>query len=125
MKGVSTVIAVLLMLIIAIALVALAWGFISGTFSSSTVEAFSVGESFEDTVRVTNEGTETIESFSPFIVDGNPSPYTIQTATGTIEQEETGFFKIETPLATGSHTLRLCTLSMCQAVFLTKIAPPP
>ena len=112
MKGVSTVIAVLLMLIITIALVALAWGFISGTFSSSTVEAFSVGESFEDTVRVTNEGTETIESFSPFIVDGNPFPYTIQTATGTIEPGEMGVVKIETLLATGSHPYRYSILSM-------------
>lgn len=68
-KGISTVIASVLTVMIVIGLGGTSYLFVSGEFSSKTTTAFSIADSVEDTIIIRNEGTETLLSFTSVIVD--------------------------------------------------------
>jgi len=68
-KGISSVIATVLMLAIVIALVGIAWMFVSGVFTATTATAFSIVDSYQDTVTIKNDGNVPITSLTA-TVDG-------------------------------------------------------
>jgi len=68
-KGVSAVIATVLMLAIVIALAGTAWMFMSGVFTATTANSFSIVDSYQDTVTIRNDGTDPITSLTA-TVDG-------------------------------------------------------
>lgn len=76
-KGVSTVIAVLLMLVITLSLIGLAYGFITGIFGGRIATTFSIADTYGDTVTVRNDGTVPISSFTKFTVDGEAVNYSV------------------------------------------------
>ena len=69
-KGISSVIATVLMLAITIALVGIAWMFVSGVFTATTATAFSIVDSYQYIVTIRNDGTVPITSLTA-TVDGN------------------------------------------------------
>ena len=69
-KGISSVIATLLMLVITISLVGFAYTYISGTLTSKTSTAFSVVDALNDMVILRNDGTDPITKFTATL-DGN------------------------------------------------------
>jgi len=70
-KGISTVIATILVLTITIALAGTAYLYISGVFTSKVVTSFSIIDSFNDSVTIRNSGTEPITKITATL-DGNP-----------------------------------------------------
>lgn len=71
MKGISSVIASVLMLVIVVALGGTAYLFVSDTFSGSVSSTFELLDSINDTVTIRNSGTGQIASLSATL-DGNP-----------------------------------------------------
>lgn len=69
-KGISTVIATILMLMITIGLGGTAYLFISGTFTSKTAATFEVIDEVNGIVTIRNSGTETITRITATL-DGN------------------------------------------------------
>ncbi|MEM5814143.1 MAG: LamG-like jellyroll fold domain-containing protein, partial [Candidatus Aenigmatarchaeota archaeon] len=70
-KGISTVIASVLMLMIVIALAGTAYLYISGTFTSKTATTFEIIESVNDTVTIRNSGTEAITNIKATLDGGD------------------------------------------------------
>ncbi|MBU5537369.1 MAG: hypothetical protein KQA38_02280 [Candidatus Aenigmarchaeota archaeon] len=70
-KGISTVIASVLMLMIVIALAGTAYLYISGTFTSKTATTFEIIESVNDTVTIRNSGTESITNIKATLDGGD------------------------------------------------------
>ena len=71
MKGVSTIIGIMLMLIITIALVGLAYAYFIGVFTGQTRQAISYVDSYSGNLVIQNIGTEPVRSFTIFKVNGN------------------------------------------------------
>ena len=90
-KGISTVIATLLMLIITIALVGFSYTFISGTFTGKVSTAFSVIDSYKDTITISNIGTDPITSFRSVTVDGSPANYLVTSQDNSL----VGYWKLD------------------------------
>jgi len=78
-NGISSIIATILMLVITIAMAGTAWMFVSGVFTSTTATAFSIVDSYQDTVTIRNDGTAPITSFSTATVDGQPASIAVVT----------------------------------------------
>ncbi|MBI4009936.1 MAG: hypothetical protein HY361_01955 [Candidatus Aenigmarchaeota archaeon] len=77
MKGISSIIATLLMLIITIALVGFSYTYISGVFTTKTSEVFYVVDSLNDTITISNDGTAPITAFRSVKIDGNDAVYSV------------------------------------------------
>lgn len=71
MKAISAVVATILMLVITIALGGTAYLYISGILSGTTSTAFSIIDTYNDTVVIRNDGTDAIKSITA-TVDGIP-----------------------------------------------------
>ncbi len=71
-KGISTVIAAILLLMIVITLAGTAYMFTSGFLTSKISTSFSIIGSADDVIVVRNDGSEPITSFKHVAVDGNP-----------------------------------------------------
>lgn len=76
-KGVSTIIATILVLMITISLAGIAWMYIAGMFTSQTSGAFFIVDTSGNTVAIRNSGTAPITSFSSVRVDGNIVTYSV------------------------------------------------
>ena len=70
-KGISAVIATILMLVIVIAVSGTAYLYISGVLTGRVAETFSVLDTFNDSAVIRNDGTAPISSMTA-ILDGNP-----------------------------------------------------
>jgi flagellin-like protein len=75
-KAISSIIATVLMLMIVIALGGTAYFFVSGTFSGKTAESFTIIDVYNDTIIISNAGTETISSITA-TMDGSPAPIAV------------------------------------------------
>ena len=94
MKGISTVVATLLMLIITIALAGLAYSYISGIFTARTAVVLAIDKADCDpttnaiTVALRNDGTSPINlnaiTLSGTKADGSAIPSTTCAASGTL-----------------------------------------
>ncbi|MDI6807330.1 MAG: hypothetical protein QMD14_06045 [Candidatus Aenigmarchaeota archaeon] len=74
-KGISAVVATVLMLIITIALASTAYMFVFGGFTTRISTAFSIVGAYEDMVTIRNEGTSAITSLTSVTVDGEHVAY--------------------------------------------------
>lgn len=72
-KGVSSVIATLLMVVIAISMGGLAYGYVAGIFVSQTSAAFNIISTNQNSVVIKNLGTSVISSLV-MSLDGGPGP---------------------------------------------------
>ncbi|MCS7123374.1 MAG: hypothetical protein RMJ17_02260, partial [Candidatus Aenigmarchaeota archaeon] len=70
-KGISTVVATVMMLVIAIALVGSAYVFISAIFTARTATVFSIIDANYGNITIRNEGTANISSIRA-VIDGRP-----------------------------------------------------
>lgn len=126
MKGVSTIIAVILLLMITVALISLFWVFSTGLFSSITsnvgkqtdASITKAGSEFtiinakntsltQISVTIRNSGTQNLDADTLVaFVDDNA---TAETASGTVAPGSTLVFTVTTPysMSTCSHVLRL------------------
>ncbi|MBI4009621.1 MAG: LamG domain-containing protein [Candidatus Aenigmarchaeota archaeon] len=75
MKGISSIIATLLVLIITIGLFGFSYTYISGVFTTKTAEVFYVVDAFSDTVTISNDGTAPITAFRSVKIDGSDAVY--------------------------------------------------
>jgi FlaG/FlaF family flagellin (archaellin) len=76
-KGISTIIATILILTITISLIGVAWIYISGMFTGKTSTSFFILDTSGNTVTIRNSGTAPITSFSSVRVDGNLVSYAL------------------------------------------------
>jgi hypothetical protein len=76
-KGISAVIATILVLIITVGLAATAWMFVSGVFTARVSTAFSVIDTYANTIIIRNDGTVPITSFNSITVDESPATYLV------------------------------------------------
>jgi flagellin-like protein len=87
MKGISAVIAVLLLLVITLGLVGLAYGYISGVFTAKTAVVLSIEDAectvSDITVWVTNDGTTTSGSVDVNVTDDGSCSITSIAGGGT------------------------------------------
>src|SRR3990170_7792517 len=77
-KGISEVIASIVMIVITISLAGVAYGYIMGVFTSKTSTTFSIVDAFQDTIAIRNDGTTPIDQFSIVTVDGSPATYLVE-----------------------------------------------
>jgi flagellin-like protein len=131
-KGITPIIAIIILLLITIALAGAAWAFLSGVLVSQTQKSFyiqpggayctydSSNGTYFITVRVVNIGTATLET-SDFIVRSidDVDPITLNTI--TIEPRDAGVILNSTNTTLGisgpgSHTLRLGTVASLQTI---------
>ncbi|MBI4010442.1 MAG: LamG domain-containing protein [Candidatus Aenigmarchaeota archaeon] len=75
-KAISTVIGTLLMLVITIGLFGFSYSYIYGVFTSKTSETFSVVDSLNDAVTISNDGTSVIINIKATL-DGNSVPIAV------------------------------------------------
>ncbi|MBI4010537.1 MAG: LamG domain-containing protein [Candidatus Aenigmarchaeota archaeon] len=75
-KAISSIIGTLLMLIITIGLFGFSYSYISGVFTSKTSETFSVVDSLNDTITISNDGTSVIVNIKATL-DGNSVPIAV------------------------------------------------
>lgn len=90
-KGVSTVIATILILLITISLVGIAWIYISGMFTSQVATTFFIADTSGNAVTIKNTGTAPITSFSSVRVDGNQVDYSVDTQDSSL----VGYWKLD------------------------------
>lgn len=69
-KGISSIIATILMLTIVIALAGSAYVFVGGFFTSKTAQSFGIIDSYNDTLTIANDGTVAIDNMTA-TVDGS------------------------------------------------------
>ncbi|MBU5537037.1 MAG: fibrinogen-like YCDxxxxGGGW domain-containing protein [Candidatus Aenigmatarchaeota archaeon] len=119
-KGISTVIGVILMLMITIALAGTAYLYISGTFTSRLATPFSVIGSTGSKVTIRNDGTSEITKITATL-DGQSVNLKMQPIQPGQVAEIIPL--IPSMLSVGTHTLRLCTSSMCSTAILTITGP--
>ena len=118
MKAISSIIGTMLMLIITLALVGFTYTFISGVFTGKTSTAFSVLDAYQDTVTISNQGTEEIKEIEGTVAGNqinllvSPSP---------VPPGQTATVKLANPLPLGTYSIRLCTSSTCNTAILTII----
>ncbi len=89
MKGMSAVIATILMLAITIALAGTAYLYISGILTGKISTSFSIIESSQDSVTIMNDGSSPITSFSSVKVDGADAVYRVSTQ----DDSTAGYYK--------------------------------
>lgn len=77
MKGISTIVATILMLAITIALAGTSYLYISGALTSKISTSFSLVYSYTSTVTIRNDGVAPITSFTKVTVDGKPVSYSV------------------------------------------------
>ncbi|MEM5797610.1 MAG: LamG-like jellyroll fold domain-containing protein [Candidatus Aenigmatarchaeota archaeon] len=92
-KGISTVIASVLMLMIVIALGGTTYLFISNTFTSKTATAFEVINEVNGTVTIRNIGTETISKITATL-DGDPVKIAVIPKTNPITNGLVAYYKM-------------------------------
>jgi hypothetical protein len=111
MKGISAVIAVILVLIITIGLGASAWILISGVITGRVATAFSIIDINSDdlVILVRNEGTRTISTMRA-VADGTEVP--VNFPGGPIEPGQFGKVELGLLPETGRLNVRLLTASM-------------
>jgi len=121
MKAISPIIGIMLMLIITLALVGFTYTFVSGVFTVKTSTAFSVLDAYQDTVTIRNDGTNEIKTQDiKGTVKGNP--VNLLVSPSPIPPGQTATVKpLSASLPIGTHSLRLCTSSMCNTAILTII----
>jgi hypothetical protein len=81
-KGISSVVAMIIITLITVALGGTAYFFASGIFSSKTSDFFSIIDSYNNTLRLRNMGTEPIKQFQSVTVDGQPGIYELYNESG-------------------------------------------
>src|SRR2546428_12165642 len=119
-KGVSTVIATLLMLIITIALAGTTYAYISGVFTSKTNSGFSVSDVYSNSITIRNDGNSPIpvSSITSVSADGNPVSYSVVAQGTQINAGATATFTITGPLSAGTHTVQICVSSNCRSGYM-------
>jgi hypothetical protein len=111
MKGISAVVAVILVLIITIGLGASAWMLISGIITGRVTAAFSIVTANYGDITIRNDGTAPISSLSATV---DEQPVTVLFPDGPIEPGEIGVITLQgLPPTKQKHTLRLCSPGMC------------
>jgi len=76
MKGISSIIASILILMIVITLAGSAYFLLSSFFTSRTAQSFSIIESYNDTITISNDGSVAINSLTA-TVDGQSVPIAV------------------------------------------------
>ncbi len=114
MKGISAVIATILMLMITVAMVGLAYMYISGIFTSRTAQSLSLSSidcaGGDIHVMLKNDGTEDIEESDIKIYVDEPGPTeTADCGTGTLGAGNTTLCSADLSAEStqGSHTVRI------------------
>ena len=110
-KGISAVIATVLMLVITISVASLAWMHVSGFLGGRIEQTFSIIHAYHGKVVVRNDGTAPISSMSG-IVDGKSVE--VLFPDGPIESGSSGTIILQgLPATKQKHHLRLCSQTMC------------
>lgn len=112
-KGLSAVVATIIMLSITIALTGAAYMYISGFFAGKTENAFQVINSWDASVTIRNVGTTEISNLRGDL-DNNP----VDLLMTPISPGGTAEIKPIASLSKGMHTLRICSSSMCNVAYL-------
>lgn len=89
-KGISTIIASVIMVVIATSLGGVFWLYVTGFFTSTTAQSFSIVDTFNDTITIRNDGSAPISSFS-ITTNGNPVAYQITSQDTSL----VGFWKLD------------------------------
>lgn len=108
-KGISTIVASILMLMITIALAGVAYLYISGVFTGRTSAAFEIVSADSSTISIRNIGTENITQLNVF-VDNQEVPV----AMSPIQPMAVGVVNITTLITKGTHSFTVRSPSMVQ-----------
>ncbi|MBI2543411.1 MAG: hypothetical protein HYW24_04465 [Candidatus Aenigmarchaeota archaeon] len=133
-KAISTIVATVLILVLTIGMGGAAYVFISGTFSSKTATSFELLDAVEDTVTIRNTGTGLISTITAnldgksvniplpsSVAAGQTAPISPYSSTQALQIRQ-GWNLIGPTverLSRGTHTLKLCTSSICNTAILT------
>jgi flagellin-like protein len=109
-KGISTIVATILMLMIVIALAGAAYLYISGVFTSRISTAFEIVFADASTIGIRNIGTENITQLNVF-VDGEEVSIEKMSP---IEPGTMGLVNITTLITKGTHSFTVKSSSMVQ-----------